>query len=1008
MYSEPKRGRGTAKRRKRPKEEYNLEHGDYDEEGYGNHDGGDGYHYVYHESAYDDTFWWICFGVIAFFFFIFFIAIIANYHSHPDDACCDDDEPAPLVRETRRGIDEDPTGKKENEAFKILKDSQKTKKKANGGRSPPSPQEEKCPGGTSRSTSSTYALIDTGKCSPNYNSPVAVDDTIVKGYNPKTGKYTIGGNRTAQCTSFASFACSGWEGLGGRSFTYSTLTNNKVLGMVENLDAIGDHLHWDPETGVIHKKESDESKEEEQPRETIASEREVFSSYIQNCHSSLDEIPSEVSAIPHQNLITNMLHVANGLEDDTDWEKLGEMYGVAACMGVNPLFHMRTETDLFDNSEPLFYFQPKGFVGLETNIRRRALYIKDACAHIGEYMKNDGQQIPRSFANTCTSTVLNLEKRLGNILQAAIDQDKRNSKDDAFSRYITDLSMDSSSSDSRKDADKRRLASESSKFFSGEFFQAFMNKLVLCATGDITEEIDPEDMYVWTEYKQYFDEVSNMIDTDDVKSEKETFDMLKTMVLVSLSVDNLEVVGYFAAGDYDHVSNGGKASNKGKYKRVSPEHGFLSGGFTPYIMNEDISPRIIRLNGDRKHAHIRKSNLERVGKQSDYQTESFIVSKTDDWANYAWFTCIDIAQTYFPEIVDNSFASFTTTVEDRAKVAKLIDSLLNSLVSDMQSSSMLDTKTKNVLTEKAEHILKRIGVPWDTNIDAEEEELRKREGITRYPVPVDHGEIGLKGLDFYEDTVLIRRWAIRQEVKDYLDRMNTNGEIKRFGVNSLHFGMKTSETNAYYSPLENNINILSGIMKPPFFHGGYSQPSLYATMGSIIGHELSHSLDKTGVLFDKYGNLNISMLAPKARAQYEDREECFVNQYKKYKTSLGNVVDSENTLSENIADNAGCQAAYDAMRKSVTQERDAVTTPEELVDIAKEFTLAYAQLWCTNRGADEERYIMSIDVHSPPQIRIDRTLSNLIDKETGRYVMDIAWGCEENDRMVQKPRCAVF
>jgi len=768
---------------------------------------------------------------------------------------------------------------------------------------------------------------------------------------------------------------------------------------------------------MIHKKDSSKNEEEEQPRETIASEREVFSTYIQKCHSTLDEIPSEVSDVPHQDLISNMVHVANGLEDDVDWTKLGEIYGISACMGVNPLFHMRTETDLFDNSEPLFYFQPKGFVGLETNIRKRAQYVKDACIHIGEYMKEKGQQLPKTFANDCTSLVITLEKKLGRVLQDAIDQDKRNSKDDAFSEYMEDLGMEDGSSNSRKDADKRRIASKSSKFFTGEFFQSFMDKLVLCSTGDVTEQIDSEDLYVWTEYKEYFDKLSDMIQPDDAKEEKQTFNMMKTMALVSLAVDNLEVVGYFAACDYDHVSNGGKSSNQGNYKRESPEHGFLSGRFTPYMMNDDISPRIIRLNGDRKHAHIRKSNLEKMTRRSskttskdefDYDIEPLSISETDDWINYAWFTCIDIAQTYFPEIVDNSFASFTTSVEDRAKLAKLTDRLLESLVSDMQSSSMLDQKTKDALTGKTQNILKRIAVPWDTDIDAEEEEIRRQEGITRYPIPVDHGEIGMKGMDFYEDTVLIRRWAIRQEIKDYLDRLNAEGEIKRFGIKSLHFSMKTSETNAYYSPLENNINILSGIMHPPFFHGGYSKPSLYATMGSIVGHELSHSLDKTGVLFDKYGNLNISMLDPKAREQYEDREQCFVKQYKKYKTTLGNVVDSEKTIGENIADNAGIQAAWDGMRKSVAQESDTVISPEELVDIAKEFTLAYAQMWCTNREADEEKYIMSIDVHSPPQIRIDRTLSNLIDKETDRYVMDIAWGCEENDRMIHKPRCAVF
>lgn len=1046
LSSSRRRGERRAKRRGSSRPNYeNLYNGEERERRYYNNGSTTGYgdyNYVYHESSYDDSFWWIVFGIFAFFIFFIFVAAIASYHTHPDDYCCDDDDGvAPIVRETQRAIEEDPTESKKSEAFKILKNSLKDRGKVNRkGQHSNGDGKSQCPSGMVKSKGGQYAFISTSNCLPNYTAPMAVDASIIKGYNRENGMLEISWDRNERCTSFASFACSGWKGTGSRSFTYSSITNEKVLRMVENLDAIGDHLHWNPESGVkkIDEKEGEGDKHdnvEENGHETIASEREVFSAYIQKCHSTLDEIPAQIEQVKHHEILTEMIHAVFSFEE-FDWEQLGSAYGVSACMGVNPLFHLRTETDLFDNSEPLFYIQPKGFVGLETNVRKRSIYIHEACKHIQEYTEEAGIKLPEDFVTPCYYSVESLEKQLSKALNSALNENDRNSKDDSFERYISKFELEGDSS--TKDVDMRKLISNDSPFFSGDFFRGFMKKLTQCTLGESSEIIPEDKMFVWTEYSKYFDSLSEMISSDPSKKE-EMFKSFRMMLVTSLAVDNLEVIGFFAASDYDHVVGGGsiieeplkpskiagKKSDDEIHNREdfigSPEHQFLSRGFVPYNSNfMESTPRIIRLNGDRKHSIIRKKNLKKISVDStkkerdetSFGGEPFSLSGSADWTNYAWFTCIDIAQTYFPEIVDNSFASFTTSVEDRAKVAKLTDSLLDSLVEDMQSSDMLDETTKDALTEKTQNILKRIAVPWESSTTAELEEQYRlnKNPVTRYPVPIDHSEIGIKGKDFYEDTILIRRWAIRQEMKDYIDRINSGGEIKRNGLKSLHFSMKTSETNAYYSPLENNINILSGIMKPPFFHKDYTKVSLYATMGSIVGHELSHSLDKTGVLFDKYGNLNVSMLSSDARAQYENREQCFVEQYKKYKTTLGNTVDSEKTLSENIADNAGIQASWDALRKRLKQEDgfSFSNNPEGLTQIAKEFTLSYAQMWCTNRGPDEEKFVMSIDVHSPPQIRIDRTLSNLIDKETGRYVMDIGWGCEEKHKMINKPRCAVF
>lgn len=65
--------------------------------------------------------------------------------------------------------------------------------------------------------------------------------------------------------------------------------------------------------------------------------------------------------------------------------------------------------------------------------------------------------------------------------------------------------------------------------------------------------------------------------------------------------------------------------------------------------------------------------------------------------------------------------------------------------------------------------------------------------------------------------------------------------------------MSTRQVNAYYDSSDNSINILSGILVGAF---SMDQPyeAVLATVGMVIGHEISHAFDTSGAQFDRYGN----------------------------------------------------------------------------------------------------------------------------------------------------------
>lgn len=55
----------------------------------------------------------------------------------------------------------------------------------------------------------------------------------------------------------------------------------------------------------------------------------------------------------------------------------------------------------------------------------------------------------------------------------------------------------------------------------------------------------------------------------------------------------------------------------------------------------------------------------------------------------------------------------------------------------------------------------------------------------------------------------------------------------------------------------------------------------YGSIGSILGHELTHGFDDNGRMFDRNGNM-IQWWSNNTINEYINRTDCFVKQYNSY------------------------------------------------------------------------------------------------------------------------------
>ena len=171
--------------------------------------------------------------------------------------------------------------------------------------------------------------------------------------------------------------------------------------------------------------------------------------------------------------------------------------------------------------------------------------------------------------------------------------------------------------------------------------------------------------------------------------------------------------------------------------------------------------------------------------------------------------------------------------------------------------------------------------------------------------------------------------------------------------------------NAVNLPVQNALNFPAAILVKPFFDPNADAAFNYGAIGGVIGHEISHSFDNNGALFDSTGKLR-NWWTPEDFKRFQAAGDALAKQYDGYEALPGVKVNGKLTLGENIADVAGLAAAYDAYKASLGGKEapviDGLTGDQR-------FFIAYAQAWATKMREPLLRQIIATDGHAPGNFR---------------------------------------
>ena len=349
----------------------------------------------------------------------------------------------------------------------------------------------------------------------------------------------------------------------------------------------------------------------------------------------------------------------------------------------------------------------------------------------------------------------------------------------------------------------------------------------------------------------------------------------------------------------------------------------------------------------------------------------------ETWKDYLAFHALDRASSLLPKaFADENFAFYSTTLNGTPeqsprwkRAVGAVNGGLGEAVGKIYVQRHFSAQTKARADELVANLLAAFGKRID-KLDWMNEATK-----TRAKAKLAGMKVGMGYPDAWIDYS-----GLQVTAGDALGNSQRAGEfeyqrkIAQLGkpVEHVEWDLLPQEVNAMNLPLENRLIFPAAILEAPFFDPNADDAINYGAIGTVIGHEISHSFDSSGALFDETGRL-ANWWTPEDFKSFEAACAALAAQYDQYRPFPDAAVNGKLTLGENIADVAGLSTAYDAYTLSrggkppVTLEG---MTPDQ------RFFLGFAQAFRAKARDAALRNSLMTNVHSPGQYRTE-TVRNL-------------------------------
>jgi predicted metalloendopeptidase len=192
----------------------------------------------------------------------------------------------------------------------------------------------------------------------------------------------------------------------------------------------------------------------------------------------------------------------------------------------------------------------------------------------------------------------------------------------------------------------------------------------------------------------------------------------------------------------------------------------------------------------------------------------------------------------------------------------------------------------------------------------------------------------------------------------------------------------------------------AGILLPPIFDLEADDVVNYATIGTLVGHEMTHHFDDQGSKFDPEGNLK-NWWAAEDHKRFDERTACVIGQFDRLDIGDGMHHNGKLVAGEAMADLGSITLAYKAYKRSLRGKPEPPLVDGFTLD--QRFFLAFAGKFSTQIRPEAVPLKLQTDPHPLPQYRAIGTLQNIPEFHS-------AFQCKTGDPMYRPPvdRCRLW
>ena len=284
----------------------------------------------------------------------------------------------------------------------------------------------------------------------------------------------------------------------------------------------------------------------------------------------------------------------------------------------------------------------------------------------------------------------------------------------------------------------------------------------------------------------------------------------------------------------------------------------------------------------------------------------------------------------FSDLVESSYIKAAANDSIRSQITSVIEQVISKYKEMSMTYDWLDNAGKNSVYNKLDYMRY-----YSCFSDK----------IRNYP---DISTSSLYSSSLFELYLLYLEWINNLKVSD------------SYEYDQNWYVMTSYTVNAFYMPNRNIFVILNGILSGCPLDGSIEQ--VLASMGMVIGHEISHSIDSSGSLYDEYGHYNENWLSTYSKNNFNSKVNKMIDFYNNINAFGTTMVDGDVCDGEATADMGGIHVCLEIAKSYPNFDYDL-------------FFRTYAKLWLT--GTSDMTYMEARvqDSHPLNYLRVNVTVA---------------------------------